>query len=70
MKDVMRELIFGTLLSSKLLLMEEIPNNHLANIKPCKITGKNLHISYQLVNAGFLPTVSLPLLPKNYPGSI
>ena len=37
-----------------ILLMEGIPNNHLGSIKPCEYWDSLL---YQLVIAGFLPTV-------------
>ena len=42
-----------------LLLMEEIPNNHLGCIKPYVMDGINYQP--QLVNAGFLPTYNLTL---------
>ena len=50
-----RRIHFYPISGAMILLMEEIPNNHLGCIKPCKITG---YLPYQLVIAGFFPSTA------------
>ena len=61
--DTWIEVLKITLPETKILLMEDIPNNHLACVKPCRNPVDN-GINYISTGAGFLPST---VAPENRP---